>query len=438
MLTEKTVAAAKPNADKAYRLWDEGGGGLYLDVMTSGRKVWRMQCRVAGKDVLLTFGRYDPNAATHVSLKQARERRDKAQRDIRDGKDPREEDRKREAAIVATLNPADANRLRTVALAYLDVRNGQDPKSKHQDQRRLEMYIFPYKVARLGDRIMGDTDIRELEDGDLLAALRAIEAKGLQPLAHKIKTLCSGIWKHAKHSRKCATNIVADLAGTIKRGDDNHYASIQEPPRIGKLLLDIDGYWGQPETVYCLRLQPFWFLRSHTLRHIEWTWVDWDNTLIRIPPGAMKRKHWHVVPLARQAIVLLRELQELTGGRSKYLFPSLRTTGRPISDGTLNGALRRLGYSKADQTTHGFRAIADTHLHEMGYADGWIDVQMSHLKKSKTKRAYDYAQYLADPNTDRRPRHEMMQAWADYLDKLREKARRTHSNTNNVIPMTAA
>lgn len=438
MLTEKTIAAAKP-AEKDYRLWDEGGGGLYLDVKTTGRKVWRMSCRIAGKDVLLTFGRYDPTHADHVSLKRAREHRDGARRAIRDGKDPREEKHKAAAAVKAALNPDDADRVKPVALAYLNIRDGQDPKTKHQDQRRLETYIFPFRIERLGGRKMGETAMRDVQDKDLLAALRAVEALGRQPLAHKIKTLCSGVWKYGKHEGKCDSNIVADLAGAVKRGRKRHFASVQEPRRIGALLRAIDGYEGQPETLYALRLQPYFFLRSKALRHLEWSWVDFDREEIRISESIQKKRRPHVIPLARQAIVLLRELHALTADRSKYLFPGLRSAGRPISNGTLNAALRRMGYAKSDQTTHGFRSIADTHLHEMGYAHAMIKVQMSHLAtEDDTDEAYNYAQYLNDPNTGKRPRHVMMQAWADYLDKLRALALRSDPNTNNVVPMTAA
>lgn len=438
MLTDLDCRNAKASPDgKPFTLWDERG--LYLQVTATGARCWRFKGNLKGRPILLSFGQYP-----EVRLAEARERRDRARRDIRDGKDPRDEKRKADEAVRAALAPAAGDTLKAVALDYLDRRRGQDGKSKRQDQRRLEAYIFGALPERIPDRDrgqmidptrpLGEQPLRALRAKDFSAALAKVVAGGHTALAHKIKTLCSSVCKHGIVHGQAVTNVVGDLAGTIRRSDGGHFASLQEPRRIGELLRDADAYDGQPETIYALRLQPYVFLRPGTLRALRWEWVDFDRQEIRVPAGAMKKKRPHVVPLARQAMVLLRELHPLTAHRSPLLFPGIRSADRPISDNTLNAALRRLGYEKGEQTAHGFRSIADTHLHEMGYADGMVKVQMAHLAtKDDTDAAYNYAQYLADPDTGRRPRLEMMQAWADYLDKLR----RAPGSGSNVVLLAA-
>lgn len=442
MLTEIEIKAAKPQG-KAYRLTD--GGGLYLYVSPTGARSWRLKYRFKGQDrAPLCFGLYPA-----ISLKRARDLQADAKRDLREGRDPRDtmgagkaETDTEEQGQPAEPPPAETFRL--AALDYLAHREGQDAKSRSQDQRRLEMYIFgklpaghcPKRLTPIDlTRLIGDQRIDDLEALDLLGPLRAIEAAGRKPLAHKIKTLCSSIFKYGVATGACRRNPVAELAGAIKRRGGGHFASVQEPRRIGELLRAIDGYEGQPETHYALRLQPLVFLRSSTLRTLHWSDVDFERAEIRVGFERMKKKRTHVVPLCRQAMVLLRELQPLSATRSALLFPGLRSSTRPISNGTLNAALRRMGYTKTDQTTHGFRSIADTHLHEMGYPHAMIKVQMSHLAtEDDTDAAYNYAQFLNDPDTGRRPRHEMMQAWADYLDKLRLSL----PNNSNVVPISGA
>jgi integrase len=229
------------------------------------------------------------------------------------------------------------------------------------------------------------------------------------------------VFRYAVQTGRAERDVTADLRGALAPVVSVHHATITEPARIGALLRAIDGYNGQAVTAYALKLSPLVFVRPGELRHAEWTEFDLDGhePLWRIPGEKMKMGEQHIVPLAKQAVVLLRELKGLTG-RGRYVFPSLRSGSRPMSDNTVNAALRRLGYTSDEMTGHGFRSLASTCLNEQGYHPDLIELQLAHAERNQVRAAYNKAQRLPE-------RRRMMEAWADYLDGLRAGA--------NVVPI---
>lgn len=196
-------------------------------------------------------------------------------------------------------------------------------------------------------------------------------------------------------------------------------AALVEPAQVGELLQPLEGYTGQFVTRCALRIAPLLFVRPGELRRAEWAEFNLEQAEWRIPASKMKVREAHTVPLAPQALAILRELQPLTG-RGRYLFPSLRSLGKPMSENTVNAALRRLGYDKHTMTGHGFRAMASTRLNEMGWPPDVIERQLAHAERNKVRAAYNRAQYMAE-------RRKMMAVWADYLDHLRSRATASHS-----------
>jgi integrase len=211
--------------------------------------------------------------------------------------------------------------------------------------------------------------------------------------------------------------VTRDLRGALQSVKEKHHASITEPKKIGELLRAIDGYSGQPVTKCALQLAPLVFVRPTELRHAEWSEIDFDAAEWRIPAEKMKMRAPHIIPLSRQVVEVLRELEPLTGD-GKYLFPSLRAGGRCMSENTVNAALRRLGFAKDEMTGHGFRSMASTRLHELGYKHEAIERQLAHAERNKVSAAYNYAEHLPE-------RRRLMEAWSDYLDGLKAGAKVT-------------
>jgi len=204
---------------------------------------------------------------------------------------------------------------------------------------------------------------------------------------------------------------VPDLRGALAPVNQTHFATITDPKRVGELLRAIEEYKGTFEVKCALQLAPYLFVRPGELRHAEWSEIDLDAAQWRIPASKMKMKRMHLVPLSKQVVAILRDLQPLTG-RGKYLFPSVRSTARPMSENTVNAALRRMDFEKSEICGHGFRAMASTILHEQGWNSDVIERQLAHVEGNKVKGAYNHAEHLPE-------RVKMMQHWADYLDGLR-------------------
>lgn len=386
MLTEAAVKAAKPR-EKPYKLFDERG--LYLLVTPESSRLWRLKYKFERREKLLSLGAYPD-----VSLKAARMRRDDARRVIADGVDPSAQ---RRAAKVAH-----GDTFKAIAQEWLGRQKTLKEITIKRDQDRLENFVYPY----IGTRPIGN-----ITAPDLLAVLRRIESRGIHETAHRTRALCGRVFRYAVATGRAERDVSADLRGALTTAVTAHHSAIVEPQRVGELLRAIDGYTGQPETGAALRLAPLVFLRPGELRAAQWTEIDLDAAEWRVPGERMKMGEAHVVPLATQAMKILRDIQPLTG-TGKFVFPGLRSPSRPISENTINGALRRLGYSREEQTGHGFRTIASTLLNEQGWHPDLIELQLAHAERNQVRAAYNKAQRLPE-------RRKMMQAWADYLDGLK-------------------
>jgi integrase len=397
MLTMTEIRSARPR-ENAYKLFD--GGGLYIEITPTGGKLWRLKFRHDGRENRLALG-----AHPDTTLKLARERRDDARRLLAAGVDP---SGRRQAEKLATANTFEA-----VAREWLALQQKKlAPSAFAKAVWTLETLVFPY---------IGLRPIAKVGPSDVLKVLRRIEGRGIHETAHRTRQRCAQVFRYAVQTERADRDPTADLRGALAPVVSEHFAAITEPAKIGELLRAIDGYAGHVVTAYALKLAPLLFVRPGELRHAEWPEfvLDGHEPLWRIPAEKMKMREQHLVPLAAQALALLRELRSVTG-RGRYVFPSLRSGSRPMSENTVNAALRRLGYSADEMTGHGFRSLAATCLNEQGYHPDLIELQLAHAERNQVRAAYNKAQRLPE-------RRKMMQAWADYLDGLRAGA--------NVLPI---
>ena len=389
-LTDTRIRQAKPES-KPYNLYD--AGGLYLTVSPTGARWWRLKFRHAGKEKRMGFGAYPD-----VSLAEARAKRDVARAAIRDGRDPSAE-RKAER-LRATLSAATS--FEAIAREWLETqRRSLATSTFNKAEWTLLEQVCPWLGAR---------PIAEIDAPALLATLRRIEARGARETAHRTKQRCGQVFRYAIATGRATRDPSADLRGALAPPVRKSRAALTDPAKVADLLRALEDYSGQFPTRCALRLAPLLFVRPGELRHAEWTEFDLDSATWRIPAHKMKMREEHIVPLPEQAIAILRELHPLTG-RGRFLFPSLRTPLEPMSENTVNAALRRLGYDKETMTGHGFRAMASTRLNELGWKPDVIERQLAHAERNKVRAVYNRAQYLAE-------RRKMMQAWADYLDAL--------------------
>ena len=400
-LTDTAIRKAKPD-DKTRRIFD--GGGLYLEVAPAGGKWWRLKYRYAGKEKRLSLGTYPD-----TGLKDAREKRDAARKLLAAGVDPGEQ---RKAAKAAGEERA-ANSFEVIAREWF---------AKHEPLwslghsskviARLENDAFPW----LGGRPIADITAKEL-----LTTVNRIVDRGAVETAHRVLQYCNQVLRYSIVTGRAERNPAADLRGALPPVKQTHHAAIIEPHAIGGLLRAIDGYQGSFVTRCALRLAPLLFVRPGELRHAEWAEFDLDAAQWNLPAEKMKMREPHLVPLAPQAVAILRELQALTGG-GRYLFPSARSPRRPMSDNAVLSALRRMGYANDEMSGHGFRAMARTVLDEvLHFRPDYIEHQLAHAVKDPNGRAYNRTAHLAE-------RRKMMAAWAEYLDTLKA--------GGNVVPMT--
>ena len=392
-LTATQVKEAKPR-DKQYKLSD--GEGMFLLVKPNGGKYWRLKYRIDGKEKQLALGIYP-----QVSLKDARELRFAARKEISNQKDPAFERKleKRERLSAA------ANSFRVVAEEWFDAKISDKSEShKTRTRRLLEKDLFPSLASR---------PINEITAKELLSVLRKIEKRGAIDTAHRAKQTVGHAFKFGIASGICERDPSNDLAGALKSRTKKHHAAIIEPIEVGKLLNSIDGYQGGMVVRTALKLSPYLFVRSGELRHMQWDEINWKEARWELPAEKMKMKRPHVVPLARQSIALLESIYQLTG-RGRYVFPSERGRSRAMSDNAIRSALRTMGYDNETMTPHGFRAMARTLLDEqLGFRVDIIEHQLAHAVKDPTGRAYNRTTHMAE-------RIEMMQRWADYLDTLKQ------------------
>lgn len=404
-LNDRLLRTLGPKA-KAYRRADEGG--LYVEVAPSGGRLWRWKYRFGGKEKRLSFGSYPD-----VSLKAARERRDAARRLLAAGTDPGEARKAGKAA------QAGAESFEAIAREW-HAKFASTWVASHGDRimRRMEKDLFPW---------LGKRPIADLRAPELLAVLRRIESRGAQETAHRAMQNCGQVFRYAVATGRAERDPTGDLRGALPPPKEKHHASIREPKRIGELLRAIDGYEGSFVTKCALRLAPLVFVRPGELRRAEWSEFDLDKAEWRIPGERMKMREQHIVPLSRQAVAILRELEPLTNRgieakpkAPRYVFPGAQSRERPMSENAVLAALRRMGYAKEEMTGHGFRSMASTLLHEQGWNHQAIERQLAHAERNAVSAAYNFAEHLPE-------RRRMMQGWADYLEAL--KARR------NVVPL---
>jgi integrase len=367
------------------------GGGLFLQVTPAGR-YWRMKYRHGGRERLLSFGVHP-----EVPLAEARKRRDAARDLLRDGRDPSAERKANKAR--ATLSAA--NTFGAIAAEWIEMQRA-----------KLALVTLTKAQWLLGMASPLDSlPMTTITAPDVLAVLRPIEAGGKHETARRVKQRIGQVFRYAIATGRAERDPTADLRGALTPVTTTARAALTDPADVATLLRTINTYGGQPATQAALKLAPLLFARPGNLRAMEWGELDLDAAMWRIPAGKMKMREAHAVPLATQAVAILRELEPLTG-RGRYCFPSLRTGDRPMSENTVNGALRRLGFDKDTMTGHGFRAMASTRLNEMGWKPDVIERQLAHAERNAVRAAYNRAQYMAERTT-------MMQAWADYLDALR-------------------
>ncbi|OOG63982.1 integrase [Rhodanobacter sp. B04] len=400
-LTSVAIRNAKPS-DKTQRLFD--GSGMYLELSPSGGKWWRLKYRYGGKEKRLSLGTYPD-----TSLADAREKRDAARKLLASGVDPGEQRK----AVKAAGEERAANSFEVIAREW-HAKQSATWVDLHASRimLRLENDVFPW----LGSRPIADIPAKEF-----LTTVNRIVGRGAVESAHRVLQYCSQVLRYAIATGRAERNPVADLRGALPPVKQTHHAAIIEPAAIGGLLRAIDGYQGSFVTKCALRLAPLLFVRPGELRHAEWAEFDLDGAQWNLPAEKMKMREPHLVPLAPQAVAILRELHELTG-RGRYVFPSARGPKRPMSDNAVLSALRRMGYTSDEMSGHGFRAMARTVLDEvLHFRPDYIEHQLAHAVKDPNGRAYNRTAHLAE-------RRKMMTGWADYLDTLKV--------GGNVLPMT--
>jgi integrase len=359
--------------------------------MTSGSKRWRFRYYENGKEAKLALGEYP-----HISLREARERRDELKRGKEHGLDPQN-----------VLHPPAAITFEMVALEWHEKK--VTPKTKKYADKVLSILkrlVFPFVGAR---------NIRELTAIELLEALRAIETKGLNDTASTALQICGQIYRYAVAAGCAEQDITLSLRGALAPVIVTHNASITDPVKVKELIRALSAFSGSEVVRNALWISIYTFQRPGEIRRMEWNEIDFEAREWRIPGLKMKMRRQHIVPMSRQVVEILRRLKPLTG-YGRYVLPSIRsvTGDTPMSENTINAALRRLGFGKDEMSAHGFRSMASTLLHEQGWPSDSIERQLAHIEGNSVKAAYNYAEYLPQ-------RREMMQHWADWLDGLVEK-----------------
>ncbi|WP_293698200.1 MULTISPECIES: tyrosine-type recombinase/integrase [unclassified Sphingopyxis] len=370
--------------------------GLYLEIFPNGSKLWRWKYRVAGKEKRLALG-----AWPDVTLAKARQLCEAARATLADGADPGLE-RKR---AKATARISAANTFASVAAEYIE--------GKMVGEGRAETTLAKARwFLDLLRPAVGELPISDVDPQMLLAPLKRLEARGNKETAKKVRSFASRVFRYGVATGRCKADPAALLQGALVAPKARHYAAILEPAKLGELLRAVDAYTGNPTTRLALQITPHVFVRPGELRHAEWSEFDLDGAIWRIPAGKMKARRAHSVPLSLQVVALLGELRALTGGDG-YVFPALYSPRRPMSENTINVALRRMGFGKDEATAHGFRATASTLLNESGkWQSDAIERALAHGDSDAVRGTYSRGQYWEE-------RVRMATWWSDYLDRLR-------------------
>ncbi len=395
-LTAVAIKSAK-GRDKPYKLTDSDG--LHLLVLPSSGRYWRMNYRFVGKQKTLALGVWP-----EVELADARAKRDEARRLLARGIDPSEQ--LKQHKIIASV--AAANTFQAVADEWLAKIEREDLSPVTLKKNR---WLLSFAYPALGRRPIADISPHEL-----LAVLRTVEVRGRHESAKRIRATCSQVFRYAIATARADRDVAADLKGALTVPKVTHRAAITTPLEAGGLLRAIQGFEGHPVTTAALKLLPHVFVRPGELRYAEWADFDLDKAIWTIPPHKTKMRRAHSVPLSRQALDIIAGI-ETDAALSPFLFPSLRSVHRPMSENTINAALRRMGYAQDEMTGHGFRAMASTLLNEMGkWNPDAIERQLAHADNNAVRRAYTRGEYWNE-------RVAMIQDWSNYLDQLRDGAK---------------
>jgi len=399
MLTDTAAKQAKPRWN-LYKLGDSDGLSLWVQPKDKGGgKLWRFQYSFQGKVHRMSLGTYP-----EVSLREARVRRDACRKLVAQGTNPLEDKREKQQAATAEAQE-EANTFQAVAVKWAEVKL---PSTTEKYQLRMRRYLDNYIYPAIGDR-----SVATLTAQDFAAIAEPLKDK--VETAHKVIELCGRVMRFAHKSGLIPYNPALGLSGRdgiLPAKKTEHYAAIIKPDEIVGLLAAIDSYTGYATIRLYLQILPYVFCRPGELRLAEWSEFDFEKAMWDIPAARMKMRNAHLVPLSPQVIALLRELQAITGD-DKYLFPGMRSRAKAMSEMTALNALRRMGYSTAEMTLHGFRAMARTVLAEvLNMQPDWIEAQLAHIPPGPLGRAYDRTTYLPQ-------RKEMMDAWATFLDELK-------------------
>ena len=384
-LTEARIRSARPK-ERPYKLRD--GGGLYLLITPTDAKQWRLRYVLGGRESMLSLGTYPA-----TSLKAARAKRIELRAALEAGKDP--------AAERRTERANSANSFETIAREWL-AKQSFAPKTMAKAVWTFEDLLFPY---------IGSRPVSALTPPELLEVFRRLERRGKHETAHRSKQRVGQVLRYAIATGRAERDPTADLRGALAPIKVTNRGAVTDPREVAQLLRALDGYQGHPIVEAALKFAPLVFVRPGELRGAEWAEIDLDTAEWRIAAHRMKMRRPHLVPLAKQAVVILREIEPLTG-RGRYVFPSPLSAQRPLSDNALTAALRRIGYTGDQMSWHGFRAMASTLLNELGFPPDVIELQLAHQERNEVRAAYNRAQRLEE-------RRKMMQAWGDYLDGLR-------------------
>lgn len=390
MLTDTKLRSLKAKA-KVFRIADSNG--LTIEVRPTGLKFWRYRYRFAGKPTMLTLGEYPA-----VGLADARAARDTARAQLKAGVNPAQVAQAKRAAGV--LNAETTFGAIAKEMLAKRTKEGLSAGSIAREERMVEKELAGLVSVPIAD----------VTAPMLLAALRKVESRGVIETAHRARSFAGMVFRYAIATARATYNPAADLAGALQAPKKQHFASVTDPEKVGDLLRAIHAYQGSPAVMAALKLAPLVFVRPGELRTAQWAHIDLDAAEWRFT--ASKTGTPHIVPLSTQAVAILTELHPFTQ-RSDYVFPSIRSAKRPMSENTVNVALKAMGFDGETMTGHGFRAMARTILDEvLGYRPDFIEHQLAHAVRDPNGRAYNRTAHLPE-------RKKMMQGWADYLDNLR-------------------
>ncbi|MBY0613381.1 MAG: tyrosine-type recombinase/integrase [Beijerinckiaceae bacterium] len=392
MLSDLKIRTAKPQK-RIQKLSD--GRGLQLWIMPNGSKLWRVAYRIGGKQKLLALGAYP-----HLGLAEARIQCGSARQLLLDGKDPVQE----KAVKKLTRLVSAANTYALIAEELIDKKRleGKSPATLGKIR-----WLHGIAISAIGNR-----PITEITAPEILAILKKVESREQLETAKRLRGVIGEVFRYAMATARAVADPTSALRGAIRLPKPKHFAAITDPREFGGLLRAINGFEGQPTTVAALKLLALLFPRPGELRQAKWSEFDFEKATWSIPAERMKSRALHVVPLSQQAISILTELKMTSNEADELVFRGLRSRHRPISENTLNGALRRMGYGQDEMTSHGFRSTASTILNESGrWSADSIERALAHADKNAIRGIYNRGKYLSE-------RADMMQWWADHLDTI--------------------